>query len=137
LEKSLRRLHKVDKNSNLENGVRVHMDNFNLVVIKESAEKIAGMEAKSVFKERREHHNLSRIECKKVFPGDRTPLQDNAVQEKVIHNKLADFTFIRDGWLEKMWVRGSHCRGKRSQRHGIRASAKVKIARNGGRGRND
>jgi hypothetical protein len=32
----------VDKNGNLENGVRVQMDEFNLIVIKESAEEIQG-----------------------------------------------------------------------------------------------
>jgi hypothetical protein len=49
----------VDKNSNMENGVGVQMDEFNLVVLKEPAEEVAG-------------------------------------------NKLADFTFIHDGGLEKM-----------------------------------
>jgi hypothetical protein len=104
----------VDKNSNLENGVRVQMDEFNLVVIKESTEKIASREAKSVLEVGREHHNLSRIGCRNVFHGSRAPLQDGAVWEKVIRNKLADFTFIHDGRLEKMWVCGSHCEGERS-----------------------
>jgi hypothetical protein len=31
----------VDKNSNLENGVRFQMDEFNLVVIKDTVEKVA------------------------------------------------------------------------------------------------
>jgi hypothetical protein len=47
-----------------------------------------------------------------------------------------DFTFIRDGWLEKMLVRGGYHEGERSQQHGIRASADEEIARNGGGGRN-
>jgi hypothetical protein len=67
-------------------------------------------------------------------------LQDVAVQEKMIHSKLADFTFICDGWLENMRVRGGHCGGGgggESQQHGIGASAKAEIARNGGRGRSD
>jgi hypothetical protein len=87
----------VDNISNLENGVRVQMDEFNLVVIKESAEEIIGREAKSPLEERREHHNLNRIGCRNVFPDDRTPLLDGVIREKVIHNKLAEFTFIRDG----------------------------------------
>jgi hypothetical protein len=105
----------VNKNSNLENRVRVQMDEFNLVVIKESTEEIAGREAKSTLLEGREHHNLSHIGCRNVFPGDRTPLQDGMDREKVIHNKLVDFTFNRGRRLEKMWVRGGHCRGERSQ----------------------
>jgi hypothetical protein len=87
----------VDNISNLENGVRVQMDEFNLVVIKESAEEIVGREAKSLLEERREHHNLNRIGCRNVFPDDRTPLLDGTIREKVIHIKLAEFTFIRDG----------------------------------------
>jgi hypothetical protein len=47
----------VFKNSNLENGVTVQMNEFNLVVIKESAQKVVGREAKSVLEEGREHRN--------------------------------------------------------------------------------
>jgi hypothetical protein len=94
----------VDKNSNLKNGVRVQMDEFNLVAIKESTKEIAGRKAKSTLEKGREHHNLSHIGCRNVFPGGRTPLQDIAVHEKVIRIKLVDFTFIRNGWLERMRV---------------------------------
>jgi hypothetical protein len=45
------------------------MDEFNLVVIKESAEKVAGREAKSTLEEGREHHNLGHIGCENIFPG--------------------------------------------------------------------
>jgi hypothetical protein len=127
----------VDKNSNLENGVRVQMDEFNLVVIKESVEELVGREAKFVLEEGREHHNLSRIGCRNIFPGGRTPLQDDAVREEVIHNEFVDLTFIHDGRLEKMRVRGSHHGGERSQQHRIGASAKDEIARNGDGGRSD
>jgi hypothetical protein len=102
-------------------------------VIKEFVEEIAGREAKFVLEEGREHHNLSRIGCRNVFPDGRMPLQDGAVQEKVIPNKLVDFTFIRERRLEMMWVRGGHRGGERSQQHRIRASARVEIARNGGK----
>jgi hypothetical protein len=69
----------VDKNSNLENGVIVQMDEFNLVLIKESAEEIVGWVAKSTLEEGREHNNLSHIGCRNVFPGGREPLQDGVV----------------------------------------------------------
>jgi hypothetical protein len=36
----------VDKNNNMENGVRVQLYEFNLVVIKESTEEVIGREAK-------------------------------------------------------------------------------------------
>jgi hypothetical protein len=105
----------VDKNDNLENGIRVQMNEFNLVLIKESTENVVGREAKSALEEGREHHNLSCIGCRNIFPSGRTPLQDGAVQEKMVCIKLADFTFIHDGRLEKMRVQGGHHRGERSQ----------------------
>jgi hypothetical protein len=127
----------VDKNSNLKNGVRVQMDEFNLVMIKESTKEIAGRKAKSTLEKGREHHNLSRIGCRNVFPGGRTPLQDIAVHEKVIRIKLVDFTFIRNGWLERMRVWGGHHGGERSQQHGIGASVMEEIGWNDGGGRSD
>jgi hypothetical protein len=87
----------MDKNGNLKNGIRVEVDQFNLVVIKEPAEEVAGREAKSTLEEGRKHHNLDRIGCRNVFPGGRMLLQNCAVQEKMICNKLADFIFIHNG----------------------------------------
>jgi hypothetical protein len=57
----------VDKNGNLENGIRIEMDNFDSVVIKESAEEVTGREAKSMLEEGREHHNDSCIGCRNIF----------------------------------------------------------------------
>jgi hypothetical protein len=127
----------VDKNNNLENGVRVQMDEFNLVMIKESAEEIASREAKSALEEGREHHNLNRVGCRNIFPGGRTPLQDDAVLEEVICNEFTDFTFICARWVEKIWVRGGHHGGERLQLHRIGASAKEEIARNDSGRRSD
>jgi hypothetical protein len=56
----------------MENGVRVQMDEFNMIMIKEFAEEFAGSEAKSALEEGREHHNLSCIGCRNIFPGGRT-----------------------------------------------------------------
>jgi hypothetical protein len=78
----------MEKNGNLKNGVRVQMHEFNLVVIKKSMEEITGREAKSALEEGGEHHNLSCIGCTNIFPSD--------IQEKVICNKLVNFTFIRN-----------------------------------------
>jgi hypothetical protein len=66
----------VDKNRNLENGVTLQVDEFNLIVIKESTMEIVGREAKSELNEGREHQNLSSIGCRDIFPSGRTPLQD-------------------------------------------------------------
>jgi hypothetical protein len=98
----------MDKNDDLGNGVWVEMDEFDSVVIKESAEEVTSREAKSALEEGREHHNIGRIACRNIFPGGRTPLQYCAVREKVIHSKLVDFTLIRDGRLEKVWMQGGN-----------------------------
>jgi hypothetical protein len=87
----------VDKNSNLENGVRVQMEEFNLLVIKESIEEVTGREARSTLEKGREHHSLDRTGCGNIFPTSRMPLQDYTVWGKVIHDELADFTFVYDG----------------------------------------
>jgi hypothetical protein len=41
----------VDKDSNLENGIRVEMDKFDSVMIEESAEKVSSRKAESVLEE--------------------------------------------------------------------------------------
>jgi hypothetical protein len=107
------------------------------IVIKESVEKVAGREAKSALEKGREHHNLSCIGCRNVLPGGKMPLHDDAIQKKVIRNKLVDFAFIRNGRLEEMLVRGGHRGGERSHQHGVGASTKEGIARCDGRGRSD
>jgi hypothetical protein len=94
----------MDKNDNLKNGIRIEVEQFVLVVIKESMEEVAGREAKSALEDGRKHHNLGCIGCRNVFPDGRMPLQNCAVREKIIHNKLADFILIHDRRLEKVLV---------------------------------
>jgi Fe2+ or Zn2+ uptake regulation protein len=84
----------MDEDNNLKNGIRVEMDQFNLIVFKESTEEIAGREAKSVLKHKGKHHNFICIGCGKVIAGGRTPLQHSAVWEKVVWNKFMNLTFI-------------------------------------------
>jgi hypothetical protein len=64
----------VDKDGDLDNGVRVEMDKFDLVVIKEPAEEVTSEKAKSMLEEGRKHHNLGRIGCRNNLPGGRMPL---------------------------------------------------------------
>jgi hypothetical protein len=63
-------------------------------VIKESAEEITCREAESALKEGGKHHNFISIGCRKIFTGDRAPLQRDAIRKKVVRNKFVDFTFI-------------------------------------------
>jgi hypothetical protein len=80
----------MDEDGNLKNGIRIEMDYFNFVVVKESAEEIAGGK----------HHNLVHIGCWDVFPGGKMPLQHGAVWDKVVCNKFANLAFICDGRLK-------------------------------------
>jgi hypothetical protein len=81
-----------------------------LIVVKESAEEIAGWEAESALKKGRKHHNFIGIGCRKILTGGSAPLQHGAIQEKVIRNELVDLAFICDGRLKQVWVWGSHGR---------------------------
>jgi hypothetical protein len=86
----------MNKDDDLENGIRVEMDYFKLVVIKESAEEITGWEAESTLKGGK-HHNFIRIGFTKIFTSGRAPLQHGVVREKVVRDEFADLTFICDG----------------------------------------
>jgi hypothetical protein len=132
----------MDKNDNLKNGNRIEMDQFDLVVIKESTEEVVDREAKSALEEGRKHHNLGRIGCWNIFRSGRTPLQICAVWEKMIRSKLADFILIHDLCLENVRVQGGQGWEEGSQQHKIRASARrgslqETRRRNGGGGRGD
>jgi hypothetical protein len=78
--------------------------------------------------------------CRKIFTSSGATLQHSAVQEKVICDKFADFTFICDGRLEQVRMRGIHGWEEVSLRRGIKASEETEITRkkmrNGGGMRN-
>jgi hypothetical protein len=99
----------MDKDDDLENGVRVQMDKLYLIVIEQSTEEIATKESKPVLEERGEHHNFVCIGCGNVFSGGRPPLQHGTVGEKIVCNKFANLFFVYDRWLEEVGMRGGHC----------------------------
>jgi hypothetical protein len=53
-------------------------------------------------------HNFICVGCQNILAGGRAPLQHHAQREIMAHNKLADLIFIRNGWLEQVWMRGGH-----------------------------
>jgi hypothetical protein len=55
-----------------------------------------------------EHHNFICIGSGKVFAGDRTPLQQYVVWDKVIHNEPTNLAFIYNGCLKQVRVGGRH-----------------------------
>jgi hypothetical protein len=103
-----------------------------LVVIKESVEEITGREAESTLKDGGKHHNF--------FAGGRAPLQHGTVWEKVVHNKFVNLTFIYNGELKQMRVRGDHFWEEALLRRGTNTSEVTEIVkrkkRNGGGMRN-
>jgi hypothetical protein len=109
-------------------------------VIKESTEEIIGREAESVLKEGGKYHNFICIGSWKIFTGGRAPLQHSAVREKVVRNKFANLTFIYDGRLKQVQLRGGHGWEETLLRRGINKSEETEIARrkkrNGGGVRN-
>jgi hypothetical protein len=96
----------------MKNRVRAKMNQLNLVVVQESVEEIIDRETKPTLKEGDEHHNFICVGCRNVLVGGRVPLQHNVVWEKMARDKLVNHIFIRDRWLEQVWVRGSHSQGK-------------------------
>jgi hypothetical protein len=64
----------MDKNGDLKNGVRVKMNQFNLVVIQKAAEQIIDWESKSTLEEGGEHHNLVGVGSGDILTSGRTPL---------------------------------------------------------------
>jgi hypothetical protein len=78
----------MDKDGDSKNGVRVEMDKFNLIVIKESTEKVTGQKAASALEESGKHHNLVCIGCRNISAGSWMPLQHGAVRKKVVREEL-------------------------------------------------
>jgi hypothetical protein len=112
----------MDEDGDLKNGIGIEMDEFDLVVIKESVEEIAGEEVESALNEGGKHHDFIHIGCRKIFTGDKVLLQHDVVWEKVVRNKFANLTFICDGRLEQVRVQGGHGWEEVLLRQGIKAS---------------
>jgi hypothetical protein len=64
----------MDKDGDMENGVRVQMDKLYLIVVEKFTEKIVSRESKPALEERGKHHNFIRIGCGNVFADGRPPL---------------------------------------------------------------
>jgi hypothetical protein len=75
------------------------------MVIKEFAKEITGREAESALKGGK-HHNFICIGCRMIFANGGTPLQHDTVWVKVVCNKFVNLTFICDGRLKQVRVRG-------------------------------
>jgi hypothetical protein len=64
--------------------------------------EVTSREAKSVLEERGKHHNLCHIGCRNVFSSSGTPLQHDAIGQKVIRNEFVDFVSTCDRWMKKV-----------------------------------
>jgi hypothetical protein len=67
----------------MKNGVWIEMDRFNLVVMEEDVEEIAGRESKSSLEKGGQHHNLFGMRGEDFFILGRPPLNHDTVREKV------------------------------------------------------
>jgi hypothetical protein len=76
----------MDEDDYLGDGIRVQMDEFDFVVIKESTHEIVHREPKSTLVEGREHHNVISVGCGDIFPSGGVPLQHDAIRKEAIHN---------------------------------------------------
>jgi hypothetical protein len=117
---------KVDKNRDLENGVRVEMNQFDLVVVQKATKEVVGGKTKPVLEEGGEPHNFICVGCRDIFVGGRMPLQHLAVWKEMACDELPDLVFISNEWLKQVWMRGSHGEGR-----GLRRAQRV-WGRNGG-----
>jgi hypothetical protein len=98
----------MDEDSDLHNGVRVHVDKLYLIMVEKSSKEVAGREAKPALEERGEHHNLSHIGCGNMFSGGGAPLHHGLIREKRILNKFVNFFFNCNGHLEEVRMRSYH-----------------------------
>jgi hypothetical protein len=78
--------------------------------------EITGRETESALEEDGEHHNLLGVGCQDVLPFGRLPLKHHEIQEEVILSEFEDFSFVRDGLLEHVWMGGDHGEGKEDLR---------------------
>jgi hypothetical protein len=92
----------MNKNGDLKNGLRVEMDQFDLVVVKKATEEITYWESKSALEEGGEHHDFIGVGCWNVLTGGRAPLQHVTVRENVACNELTDLAFVDDRWLKQV-----------------------------------
>jgi hypothetical protein len=58
-----------------------------------------------------------------------TPLQHDTVREKVVHNKFVNLTFIYNGWVKQVRVRGDHGWEEALLQRGISMTTETEIAR--------
>jgi hypothetical protein len=61
-----------------------------------------------MLKEGCKYHNLVCVGCRDILTSGRMPLQHLAVWKEMACDELADLIFVSNGWLEQVWMRGSH-----------------------------
>jgi hypothetical protein len=67
-------LAEMDENDDSKNGVRVKINQLNLIVVQESVKEIANRDTKPALEEGGEHHNFFCVGCRNVFADDMAQL---------------------------------------------------------------
>jgi hypothetical protein len=103
----------MDKDYNLNDGVKIKMDQFDFIMMEKTVEEFVRRKAKSSLKEGSQHNDFVGAGSGNVFAFSRPPLEYDTVEEKMVLDELEEPTLINGRRLEHAWVRGGH--GERSK----------------------
>jgi hypothetical protein len=77
---------KMDENDNLEDRIRVYIDELDFEVIEQATKEIAARNSKSPLEEGFRHHNFSGVRGRNIFTFSRPPLEYGSCRNKAILN---------------------------------------------------
>jgi hypothetical protein len=99
---------KMEEDGDLEDGIRVKMDELDFEVIKQATEEIVARNSKSPLEEGFWHHNFSGVGSRNIFTFGHLPLEHGLHGQEVVLNKSENL-FLINGWgLWHLGVWGGH-----------------------------
>jgi hypothetical protein len=104
-------LAKVNKYDDLKNGIRVDVNQLNLVVMDKATKEFTGGETESSLEKRGQHHYLVGVRSEDYFILGRSSLEDGTVGKKMLPYKLEELFLIDEGWFELIRMRCNHVAG--------------------------
>jgi hypothetical protein len=104
-------LAEVNKYGNLKNGIRVEVNQLNLIMMEKAAKEFVGGETESSLEEGGQHHDLVGVRSGDFFILGWPPLEDGTVRKKMFLYSLDELILIDEGWFQLLRVRGRHGTG--------------------------
>src|SRR6266540_1885252 len=101
-------LTEVDESVNVEDGVWIQMDKFNLVKIQKTPEESVGWDRKSAVKERLKNHNLTGIRGRESFSISGTPTDDLLLRKNPVLDHPIEILLCNGGPLPHLLRRGNY-----------------------------